>query len=164
MSENLSDGRADTAILDGREAVAALGDALQAAWNEFVDDTGNMPDCFTRQGGLTFADFPVGNFVAMANGWLNRKGFVVMPAGPLAELASEITRQDTIHPAGYPATRDGIRLGIATVLDEHTEALDAWNDERHGADKTTWATWAQTRAELLQVAAVAMRTVREITP
>jgi hypothetical protein len=63
---------------------------------------------------------------------------------------------DEIHPAGYPATRDGIRLGIATLQDEVTEALDEWRHERHIAG------WHHTAEELMQVAAVALRAVRSI--
>ena len=46
------------------------------------------------------------------------------------ELADEIARQDAIHPDGYPATRDGIRLAIATVIDEADEAFDEWRAGR----------------------------------
>lgn len=74
-------------------------------------------------------------------------------------LASEVVRQDKIHPAGYPATRDGVFAGIQTAIHElHSEheAMGAWQDEkRHGV-------WTNTRAELLQAAAVIVRTVRSI--
>lgn len=74
----------------------------------------------------------------------------------LADLAIEITRQDRIHPAGYPATRDGVRFGIATIEDETREAWGAWGDER-SVDG-----WPHTREELLQTAAVVMRLIRSI--
>jgi hypothetical protein len=74
----------------------------------------------------------------------------------LNELGDEIERQDLIHPAGYPATRDGVRFGIATVEDETKEALDAWRAERKVDG------WPETRGELLQVAAVTMRIIRSI--
>lgn len=74
----------------------------------------------------------------------------------LADLAIEIARQDRIHPAGYPATRDGVRFGIATVADETQEALDAWRAERRIDG------WPETRTELFQTAAVIMRLIRSI--
>lgn len=36
--------------------------AMQEAWNEFVTDTGNYPDCFRREGYRLYADFSKGNF------------------------------------------------------------------------------------------------------
>jgi hypothetical protein len=75
----------------------------------------------------------------------------------LTDLAAEIERQDDIHPVGYPATRDGIFMGICTAqVAELTEAMDAWRAERKIDG------WAETRTELLQAAAVIMRTVRSI--
>jgi len=75
----------------------------------------------------------------------------------LDELEREIRRQDEIHQSGYPATREGIRLGIATAEDELEEARLAWRDEREGAP-----CMLHTREELLQLAAVVMRTVRSL--
>lgn len=74
----------------------------------------------------------------------------------LAELAAEIARQDTIHPQGWAADRDGIRLGIATIEDEMIESRDAWRAERKVEG------WPGTEAELMQTAAVALRLLRSI--
>jgi hypothetical protein len=82
----------------------------------------------------------------------------------LRGVQAEIARQDSLHPAGYPATRDGTRLGIAAIEDELEEAKSAWRAERCrcGTPACTCSTWAATREELLQIAAVALRTVRSI--
>jgi hypothetical protein len=74
----------------------------------------------------------------------------------LDELADEIARQDDIHPAGFPATRDGVRFGICTAVDELDEAKDAWRAER----KTSG--WSETQTEMMQAAAVILRTLRSI--
>lgn len=72
-------------------------------------------------------------------------------------VVAEIGRQDEIHPEGYPATRDGIRLGLATIRDELDEAESAWREERRING------WAATEEELTQIAAVAIRTLRSLT-
>jgi hypothetical protein len=74
----------------------------------------------------------------------------------VAELLVEVSTQDFEHQGGYPATRDGVRLGLAAAEDELVEAHDAWRDERRVAG------WRATRGELLQVAAVALRVARSI--
>jgi hypothetical protein len=75
----------------------------------------------------------------------------------LADLAAEIERQDRIHPAGFAPTRDGIFLGICTAqVAELNEALDAWRAERKIEG------WPETETELMQAAAVILRTVRSI--
>ncbi len=75
----------------------------------------------------------------------------------LADLKAEVARQDEIHPAGYPATRDGIFFGICTAqVAELNEAMDAWRAERKVDG------WPETETELLQAAGVIMRTIRSI--
>lgn len=73
-----------------------------------------------------------------------------------AAVAAEVRRQDETHEAGYPATRDGLRLALAAAEDELIEARDAHRDEREMAG------WWRTRDELLQLAAVVLRAVRSI--
>jgi hypothetical protein len=83
----------------------------------------------------------------------------------LTDLASEMARQDQVHPAGYPATRDGVFLGITTAIHElEREAIDAWRADRCKCPTPLCGhtTWAETRAEVLQAAAVLMRLVRSI--
>lgn len=85
----------------------------------------------------------------------------------LADLAKEIARQDQRHPSGYPATRDGVFLGIMTAHEElvgPNEALGAWRQERCkcATPLCGHATWAKTHGELLQAAGVIMRTIRSI--
>lgn len=73
------------------------------------------------------------------------------------ELMNEIARQDQIHPAGYPYTRDGIRMGIASLQDEVEEVYDEWKLHKRDLSKSDNLT-----IELYQVAAIAMRMVRSI--
>ena len=83
----------------------------------------------------------------------------------LADLAAEVERQDRFHPSGYPATRDGVFLGIKTAAHElDREAVDAWSGDRCKCSIPLCghAGWRNTRGELLQVAAVIMRTIRSI--
>jgi hypothetical protein len=87
-----------------------------------------------------------------------------MMADLLETLGREIQREDQIHPPGYPATRDGIFLGLSTAREELREACKAWRRGRckcptPGCDHHQWA---EVEEELLQVAAVVMRTVRSI--
>jgi hypothetical protein len=70
-------------------------------------------------------------------------------------LMEEIDRQDRKH-GPYEGTVLGrSRLALATLEDEVAEAREAWRSER-GA-----VTWDETRAEVLQVAAVAIRALRD---
>lgn len=83
----------------------------------------------------------------------------------LAAIAAEIDRQDRFHPAGYPATRDGVFLGIKTAAHElDIEAIGAWRDDRCRCETPVCghADWRRTRSELIQAAAVILRTVRSI--
>jgi hypothetical protein len=73
------------------------------------------------------------------------------------DLAREVVRQDEVHPAGYPATRDGVFLGITTAVHElEHEAINAWREERNRDG------WPETRAEVIQAIAVLLRLVRSI--
>lgn len=90
---------------------------------------------------------------------LDRFGLVLpntQPVSVLTAVSREVQRQDAIHPAGYPATRDGLRFALATLADELDEALAAWREERRTPG------WPQTAEELLQVAGVAVRALRSI--
>jgi hypothetical protein len=79
-------------------------------------------------------------------------------------LAVEVSRQDAIHPDGYPPTRDGIRLALAAAADELAETLDAWRAARCKcpAPRCGHHDWAEVRVEAVQTAAVLMRMVREL--
>ena len=73
-----------------------------------------------------------------------------------AELNAEVDRQDALHGSladGPPRRR--ARLAIAILEDEVRETLDAWRDERKVDG------WPRTREEMLQVAAVAVRAMRD---
>lgn len=71
-------------------------------------------------------------------------------------LLDEIERQDAKHGGFSGATPLGrSRLGLACLEDEIAEALQAWREERQAP------TFEKTRAEVLQVAAVALRILRD---
>jgi hypothetical protein len=79
------------------------------------------------------------------------------PVPLLADLAAEIERQDRKYGPFTGTTVLGqSRLAIACLEDEITEVKDAWRSERRAAG------WEHTEEELLQVAAVAMRALRDI--
>ncbi len=84
----------------------------------------------------------------------------------LVELQAEIERQNTTHPSGYPATRDGIRLGLACAQDELEETLAAWRADRCKcpAPRCDHAEWEHTFEEAIQTAAVLMRLAASISP
>jgi hypothetical protein len=74
----------------------------------------------------------------------------------MGDLTAEIERQDVKHGpfTGTPLGRT--RLAIACLEDEVREARDAWREDRE-ADG-----WPHLREELLQVAAVAVRAIRDL--
>jgi NTP pyrophosphatase (non-canonical NTP hydrolase) len=72
------------------------------------------------------------------------------------DLLAEVDRQDRKHGPYDRQSRLGVsRLAIATLEDEVAEVKDAWREERRAPD------WPHTREEVLQVAAVAVRTIRD---
>lgn len=82
----------------------------------------------------------------------------------LEDLVAEVQRQDGGH-AGYPATRDGVFLGVKTAVHElDVEAIGAWHNERCRCSTPgcTHPTWKETRKEIIQATAVLMRLVRTI--
>lgn len=70
-------------------------------------------------------------------------------------LTQEIARQDEKHGPFQGTVLGRSRLAIACLEDEVAEVLLAWRSERKGLD------WYDTREEVLQVAAVAIRTLRD---
>jgi hypothetical protein len=71
-------------------------------------------------------------------------------------LLQEIARQDDKHGRFSGTTQLGrSRLGLACLEDEVAEALQAWREERRAP------TFENTRAEVLQVATVALRLLRD---
>lgn len=81
----------------------------------------------------------------------------------VGQLLAEITRQDARHPDGFPPDRNGIRAGIAALEDETREALEAWHSEKKPPEgRLPRFQWTHTRDELLQAAAVAIRTLRDL--
>lgn len=78
------------------------------------------------------------------------------PSGLLYALEAEIENQDLKHGPIQGATPLGAsRLALACIEDEVVEALTAWDEEKaHGE-------WDKTRVEVLQVAAIAFRALRD---
>jgi hypothetical protein len=89
---------------------------------------------------------------------------VAATTSTLDAIVMEVERQDQIHPDGYPATRDGIRLAIVTGQDELNEALLAWRAGRCKCPtpRCDHHDWEATAEELTQAAAVILRAVRSI--
>lgn len=88
-----------------------------------------------------------------------------MSGGWLDEIVDEMLRQDTIHPDGYPATRDGVFLGLTTAIHElDREAIDAWRQARCKCPTPRCGhdDWTAVRAEIIQTVAVLLHTVRSI--
>jgi hypothetical protein len=71
------------------------------------------------------------------------------------QLLAEISRQDAKHGPFEGTILGRSRLAIACLEDEVAEAREAWRDERKALN------WDATRAEVLQVAAVAVRALRD---
>ena len=81
------------------------------------------------------------------------------------QLNAEIRRQDKKHGRiGGDSDYGRARLGIACVQDEVDEALEAWRDDKKRAadDLPALGRFFDTKAELMQVAAVAIRVIRDI--
>ena len=83
--------------------------------------------------------------------------FDTVPSSLAADVVAEMARQDAKH-AWFSATTalGRSRLAIACLEDEIIEVKDAWRSERRVDG------WAHTEEELLQVAAVAMRALRDL--
>jgi len=68
----------------------AIAAAMQAAWDDFVGDTGDFPDCLSLRGSKLFADFRRGNFAFMVATHLR----VALPDGsPTADVNMEALRR-----------------------------------------------------------------------
>jgi hypothetical protein len=82
----------------------------------------------------------------------------------VSELAEKVARQDALHPDGYPATRDGVLLGIAAAGVELIEAGIAWFAARCKCPtpRCGHADWGPAADEMLDAAAVLVRAVREV--
>lgn len=86
---------------------AAVADALQSAWDDFVGDTGCFPDCFSllnaRSNTQMTADFGKGNFARMVADWLLPHLQDTTPLG-----TDEVLRRwyEDILPAADSATSD----------------------------------------------------------
>lgn len=79
--------------------------------------------------------------------------------------------QDVAMGGGYLPTRDSVRMAIGSIEDELCELKDAWRAERDGGSQphlTCGPTchdthaWRNTREEAIQVAAIALRLVRDL--
>ena len=70
-------------------------------------------------------------------------------------LMAEVARQDEKHGRFEGTVLGRSRLALACLEDETREAVEAWRGERKGV------LWEHTREEVLQVAAVAIRALRD---
>jgi hypothetical protein len=75
--------------------------------------------------------------------------------GLISALSAEIERQDAKHGPFEGSRLGSSRLALACLEDEVAETLNAWRAERRAE------TWVKTRGEVVQVAAVAMRALRD---
>ena len=65
------------------EPSEALADALNAAWRDWIGDTGCMPATFEINGDSLHADFTrEPNFITSAVDWLRAKGWAITPITP----------------------------------------------------------------------------------
>ena len=71
------------------------------------------------------------------------------------QLLAEIARQDDKHGPFTGTILGRSRLALACLEDEVGEAREAWRNERNALN------WNATRIEVLQVAALAVRTLRD---
>lgn len=81
----------------------------------------------------------------------------------IEDVQAEMGRQDQVH-AGYPPTRDGVRVGLAAAEDELDEAKRAWREGRCKCSEPLCEhhDWTATREEVIQTAAVLLRVAREL--
>jgi hypothetical protein len=109
------------------------------------------PECYCASRGLGFScAASAGELCNQVDG---RSGPTVDPL--IYRLMAEMQRQDEKHGPFEGTLLGRSRLAIACLEDEVAEAREAWRSERKAS------TWDHTREELLQVAAVAMRALRD---
>ncbi len=75
----------------------------------------------------------------------------------LNAVLGRLARHDRKFGTNWPAERNQLRLALATIEDEHREAYEAWRAGKRAGD------WTDLADELLDVAAVALRALRELT-
>jgi hypothetical protein len=82
---------------------------------------------------------------------------MISPISPqtIQDLFKEIEKQDEKHGPYEGSCLGRSRLALATLEDEVSEALKAWRRERKEPH------WEETRKEVIQVAAVALRALRD---
>jgi len=135
-----------TTMLDGTHRIGLTGLALQSHPSG-VDITG-------RGGQQVYVE--AADFAEFAEAIIQVPGHGGALYSLLAEIAREVARQDEKHGPFDGASRLGTsRLAVACLEDEVEEVRLAWRAERK-AD-----TFAHTREEAIQVAAVAIRAVRD---
>lgn len=75
------------------EASDVLAEALNAAWRDWIGDTGCMPATFEINGELLYADFTrEPNFMISAVGWLRAKGWAITPVNPAVQARADYAR------------------------------------------------------------------------
>lgn len=94
-----------------------------------------------------------------------------LTSGALRWLQTECDNQDHAMGGGYTPDRDGVRMAISSIEDELHELKEAWRKERSGGPQPHGNcgptcdrshAWRQTKGEAVQVAAIALRLVRDL--
>lgn len=80
-------------------------------------------------------------------------------ANYMEDLITTVNDLTNRFPEGFPADRNGIRLGIAAIEDETQEVWEEWRQLRRSLPDCDMT---YLRTELLQVAAVCLMIVRSI--
>lgn len=81
-----------------------------------------------------------------------------IPNALYLHITNRLDRQMESFPPGFPADRNGIRLGLAAIEDELNETLTEWR-----ADKSIDETFRNTYDELLDVISAAIYTAVELS-
>lgn len=76
----------------------------------------------------------------------------------LRPIAHEVARQDAVQ--ALHSDRDGIRLALACMEDELSEAHDSWDSAKRNEGLPDQ--WEEVELELRQLAALVLRTLRSI--
>ncbi len=76
----------------------------------------------------------------------------------VAAVLGRLARHDRAFGVNWAAERNQLRLALTAIEDEHREAYDEWRAGKRVGD------WTKLTDELLDVAAVALRSLRELAP
>ena len=120
---------------------ARLCDALQSAWNDYCDDAGCHPECFTSRRGKLFADFSLGGeFTRGVAARLERPAVSVPPEAEREALEKVLRDTETYkamlaqdrYPANFGEQAKGVEgvvlpLGSTEAVTRLLRDLMAWS-------------------------------------